>query len=147
MATPSFTPAEVDALIPSLQHIFGQVYALMAELVTLRVALEDEGLPSAPDDLAGLPLPEPLEPLRRRYLTLIAEVAGQLRAVGERGGILKDLEVGLVDFPGVWLGRPVHLCWRYGEPVVGYYHGRDEGYGKRRALSAGRAAMLAGPRN
>jgi len=147
VSPPALTPEQVDAALPALRHLFGQVYAQMADLVKLRGTLEEAGLPSAPDELAPLPLPDDMERLKRRYLRAIADVADLLRRVGKLGGILRDLEVGLVDFPGVWEGRPVYFCWRYGEPVVAHFHGRDEGYGERRPLGGGRTAMLDVQRN
>jgi hypothetical protein len=47
---------------------------------------------------------------------------------------VKDLELGLVDFPSQRDGRDVLLCWRLGEPAVLYWHGPDEGFASRRLL-------------
>jgi hypothetical protein len=45
---------------------------------------------------------------------------------------LRDLEMGLVDFPGERDGRRVWLCWRLSDPRVEHWHGTDEGYATRR---------------
>ena len=51
--------------------------------------------------------------------------------LGEMGVELRDLEMGLVDFPGMRDGRPVWLCWRLADPRVAFWHGTDEGYASR----------------
>lgn len=54
------------------------------------------------------------------------------------GGVTKDIEMGLVDFPGlvpqVAGSQPVNLCWQHGEDAVRFWHGFDEGYGQRKPL-------------
>ena len=66
------------------------------------------------------------------------EVKQVLQQVLELGGVTKDLETGLVDFPGLvpqTAGpQPVNLCWRYGEEAVRFWHGFDEGYAQRKPL-------------
>ena len=49
------------------------------------------------------------------------------------GGVeVKDLEVGLIDFPTLFRGEEVLLCWRFGEERIEQWHGLTEGFrGKR----------------
>lgn len=47
---------------------------------------------------------------------------------------LKDLNVGLVDFPALLADRTVFLCWQLGEPSVGFWHETDTGYASRAPL-------------
>ncbi len=65
------------------------------------------------------------------------EVAGIARCVArihEAGGLVKDLDEGLVDFPARREGKDVLLCWRLGEDEVAYWHGLEEGFSGRREL-------------
>ena len=52
--------------------------------------------------------------------------------LGELGVEVRDLETGLVDFPGERDGRPVWLCWRLADPRVAFWHGTDEGFANRK---------------
>jgi hypothetical protein len=52
--------------------------------------------------------------------------------LGELGVELRDLEMGLVDFPGERDGEPVWLCWRLADASVAFWHPTDEGYATRR---------------
>jgi hypothetical protein len=57
-----------------------------------------------------------------------------LEEIQSLGGVIKDLGLGLVDFPHVRAGRTVNLCWRYGEQRITHWHGLDEGYAARKPL-------------
>ncbi len=48
--------------------------------------------------------------------------------------VLRDLDRGLVDFPATLEGDEVYLCWEEGEERIGFWHGREEGFGGRRPL-------------
>lgn len=50
------------------------------------------------------------------------------------GGVLKDLDMGLVDFPTLAGGSEVYLCWQLGEDGVQYWHGLAEGFAGRKPL-------------
>lgn len=67
----------------------------------------------------------------------MTEIGGGMRALVEHleslGVELRDLDRGLVDFPGERDGQPVWLCWRLEEPQVGFWHPIDEGFASRRA--------------
>jgi hypothetical protein len=64
--------------------------------------------------------------------------AGSLRQVLEEvqelGCVVKDLDIGLVDFPTLFQGREVYLCWKLGEPAIAFWHGVDEGFAGRKAI-------------
>ena len=66
----------------------------------------------------------------------VGEIREGLRTLlvhlGEMGVELRDVEMGLVDFPGERDGQPVWLCWRLADPSVAFWHGTDEGYASRK---------------
>jgi hypothetical protein len=68
--------------------------------------------------------------LRRVVEDLDAAVA-EVRRLGAE---LKDLRLGLIDFPARLDGEDVYLCWQFGEESIGHWHRRDEGFAGRRAL-------------
>ncbi len=70
----------------------------------------------------------------------VSRAADQLRAAVEaltrEGIILRDLDVGLIDFPArLDDGREYLLCWVLGEPAVAWWHWPDAGFAGRRPLS------------
>ena len=58
----------------------------------------------------------------------------ELEHLAERGILLRDPEIGLVDFPAERDGRRVYLCWRLGEDEVAWYHEENAGFGSRKPL-------------
>jgi hypothetical protein len=67
------------------------------------------------------------------------EVAGQaLRTLLENfeqsGVMVKDLEKGLADFPTLFRGEEVYLCWKLDEESIKFWHGTHEGFAGRKAI-------------
>jgi hypothetical protein len=50
------------------------------------------------------------------------------------GVVLRDVEMGLVDFPTLRDGEPAWLCWRLADPDLAHWHTTREGYTSRRPL-------------
>jgi len=71
-------------------------------------------------------------PAARALVEELEAVVGEI----ERGGAqLKDVTLGLVDFPSELDGEVVLLCWQYGEPEVAFWHREGEGFAGRRSLA------------
>lgn len=54
--------------------------------------------------------------------------------IQDEGCLIKDLEIGLLDFPTVYRGQEVYLCYRLGEPGIQFWHGVDEGFRGRKPI-------------
>jgi hypothetical protein len=53
----------------------------------------------------------------------------------EQSGVqIKDLDKGLVDFPTLFRGEEVCLCWRLDEASIQFWHGTHEGFAGRKAI-------------
>lgn len=57
-----------------------------------------------------------------------------LERIHSTGCIVKDLEVGLLDFPARIEGEDVYLCWKLGEDRIRFYHRQDEGFAGRKPI-------------
>ena len=57
-----------------------------------------------------------------------------LESIQETGCVVKDLDVGLVDFPTLFRGEEVYLCWRMDEARIGFWHGTQEGFAGRKPI-------------
>ncbi len=68
---------------------------------------------------------------RERSETKMREAIDKIH---ETGCIVKDLDVGLVDFPSLLEGEEVYLCWKLGEERITYWHGIHEGFAGRKPL-------------
>ncbi len=72
----------------------------------------------------------------KHYLALVSKLQSLVEDISACGCHLKDLDSGLVDFPTLWEGREVYLCWKLGEPYVGYWHEIEAGFAGRQSLEA-----------
>lgn len=54
--------------------------------------------------------------------------------IQETGAILKDVNMGLLDFPAIRAEREVYLCWQYGEGEIAYWHEVEAGYAGRQPI-------------
>ncbi len=129
MAERTFTPSEANSALDRVAPLA----ARMAELATRVGSLDEAGRLASqiaarngngrgatqPGVEAGAPLVE-LE----RCLVELHEIGVEVR----------DLETGLLDFPALRAGEEVLLCWRLGEPSVGWWHRREEGFAGRRPI-------------
>ena len=57
-----------------------------------------------------------------------------IEKIQEMGCVIKDLDVGLVDFPTLFRGEEVYLCWKLGETGIRFWHGTNEGFAGRKAI-------------
>ncbi len=83
---------------------------------------------------AGDPVLEEISALQKRFDVGTREVNALVERLELIGCVLRDPDMGLVDFPALASGTPIFLCWRMGEDGIQYWHGRDEGYAGRKPL-------------
>jgi hypothetical protein len=85
--------------------------------------------------MGGMIVPyEKLAALRAEHSQLAETMKSALDRILETGCLVKDLEVGLLDFPAVINNEEVYLCWKVGEDRIRYYHRQDEGFAGRKPL-------------
>jgi hypothetical protein len=85
--------------------------------------------------MGGVVVPyEKLATLRVEHQQLAENLKSALSRILETGCLIKDLEVGLLDFPALINNEEVYLCWRLGEDRIRFYHRQDEGFAGRKPL-------------
>ncbi len=137
MAAPNvFTLEEANALVPRLR-------ALVQAQMERRSEIEQHI-----QKLAGLlgRVPEKIELVegepadvreaKREVLARVDAYRAGWAELEEIGAVLKDPNLGLVDFYGRVDGQLVWLCWRYGEDSVAHYHSLHEGFAGRKPIAA-----------
>ena len=133
MAERHFTPEEVEALIPRLTELVDRLRAAHGERATVsgRLQAEQQRLTLVG---GGLPDQARWQADHARLEASTKAAQSVVDALQKLGGVPKDIELGLVDFPHRRDGRLVNLCWKYGETRVRWWHGFDEGYAARKPL-------------
>ena len=57
-----------------------------------------------------------------------------LAEIDSIGVQVKDIDIGLLDFPCEVDGKTVLLCWKMGEKSITHWHGTDEGFAGRKLI-------------
>jgi hypothetical protein len=120
-----FGVEEANRLIPLLTRTFERVRPWVARVQAIVRELE-----SLQDAGAG---PERLVPVRAERDALLERIHAELEQFQDLGVELKAAD-GLVDFHALKGGRPVYLCWRYGEPAVTHWHELEGGFAGRQVI-------------
>jgi hypothetical protein len=128
-----FTPAEVDALLPRLSEIVEHAMERHRQATALHRHLREEQSRISRSG-GGLIDQRDWKARAERLDGLTIEVRQLLQEILNLGGVTKDLEMGLVDFPGQVGDETVNLCWKFGETAVRFWHGLHEGYAQRKPL-------------
>jgi hypothetical protein len=123
----SYTVEEANDLIPQVRAVLLQLAVeqrrLDASHAEMHRQLDANGDPGSAAEAV-------------RQEASVSEVREGMRTLllhlGEMGIELRDVEMGLVDFPAERDGAPVWLCWRLADPRVAFWHGTDEGYASRK---------------
>jgi len=71
---------------------------------------------------------------RGRRDALASRLQESLDAIHDRGCLVKDLDTGLVDFPTLFRGEEVYLCWQLGEERIAFWHRVEEGFAGRKQI-------------
>jgi hypothetical protein len=70
---------------------------------------------------------------RERSIRRVKDALAEIDATGVQ---VKDLEMGLLDFPCKVEGEVLLLCWKLGEAVIGHWHSTSEGFAFRKPIDA-----------
>lgn len=130
-----FTLAEAQALVPTVEERLRRAVSLKASLAEAagELAAESERI-----RLTGGALVDRrklLDAISRRD-TAAAHLRDVLESIHESGCEVKDLDMGLLDFPTLLRGEEVCLCWKLGEPEIRFWHGAHEGFRGRKPIDA-----------
>src|SRR3989454_12626279 len=86
--------------------------------------------------MGGIVVPyEKTAQLRFERDHLATAIKTALERIQATGCVVKDLEVGLLDFPALIDNEEVYRCWRLGVERILLSHRADDGFGGREARS------------
>ncbi|MFA5866101.1 MAG: DUF2203 domain-containing protein [Phycisphaerae bacterium] len=72
--------------------------------------------------------------LKRQYESLLEQLQAYNRELNTIGCQLRDWKTGTVDWPALYDGREVYLCWRMGDSQVEYWHEAYEDFVTRQRI-------------
>src|ERR1039458_1527765 len=128
-----FTLAEAQSLIPEVSRLLREAVSLKGAYQAAQEAVQTGTQRIA---LMGGVMVDRNQAIdaRKRRDTSAAKLRSAIEQVQAVGCVLKDLDIGLIDFPTLFRGEEVCLCWKLGEPQIEFWHGVDEGFRGRKAI-------------
>ncbi len=127
----TFTLREADALLPKVESILQHMDVLLKRTHQLAATR-----PPAASDPSALEIAESAR-IRSQMEFLLQAVEEDIQLIGHMGGVVKDVEKGLVDFLGRVEGEDAWLCWKRGEPKIYFWHPLHAGFSERQTLKRG----------
>jgi len=133
MAEKTFTLEEAQSLLPVLESLLRsategkkQAEAIDAEFqeIAHRVFLNGGTF------LKIVPLAKRRSD-RDKAVQTVKDAITEISSIGVQ---VKDLDMGLLDFPCVVDGQIILLCWKLGEKTIEFWHGLEEGFAGRKPI-------------
>ena len=133
MADRTFTLDEAHSLLPVLESLLRT--AMDAKKIVDQAETEQQALQHRIFLNGGMFLN--IVPLARRKAERAKaeqRVKDALAEIDATGVQVKDLEIGLLDFPCEVEGQTILLCWKLGEKAITHWHGVQEGFVGRKPI-------------
>lgn len=128
-----FTVDEANQKIPWLEDQLKSVISLVNNIDRIKLELNDilqnrrsNGHSDTDQEVTSR---------RKETGAEIDRLTNLVKEINTSGVILKDIELGLVDFPTLCEGREIYLCWHLGEPRINFWHETDVGFSGRQPLT------------
>jgi hypothetical protein len=133
MSDGTFTLEEAQSLLPVLESLLRT--AIAGKKVMEEVEAEQQAL-SRRIFLNGGMFLDVLPIARRKAERIKAEQRAKdaLAEMDSIGVQVKDIDIGLLDFPCKVEGQIILLCWKLGEKSITHWHGTQEGFGGRKPI-------------
>ena len=126
-----FTREEAEALLPQISVVLLKIQERRKDMLQSE---EELGVLNAQAMGNGHHLHERIARLQKdlaRHIQALQELVNEL---SDFGCVLKDPDIGLIDFLSLHNGREIYLCWYLGEERINYWHYLDAGFKGRQPL-------------
>jgi len=133
MSDRTFTLDEAHSLLPILESLLRT--ALHAKKLMEEIDAEVQALHHRIFLNGGMFLD--IVPLARRKAERARSeqrIKDALAEIDSIGVQVKDLDIGLLDFPCEVEGQTILLCWKLGEKSITHWHGVQEGFAGRKPI-------------
>jgi len=128
-----FTLTEAEQMLPEVDRALRDALFHKAEYQAAEAELNAtmQGIRMAGGSRVN---PGPILATRARRDASTAALREIFEKIEQIGVLVKDLDIGLIDFLTRYQGRQVCLCWKLGEDRIRFWHGMDEGFAGRKPI-------------
>ena len=129
----TFTVSEAETLLPVLESLLRS--AIEAKKLIEEVDAEQQALANRifvnGGTLVNVVKVARRKAEREKALQKAKDAVAEIDATGVQ---VKDLDIGLLDFPCVVGDEVILLCWKLGEKGITHWHGMEEGFKGRKPI-------------
>jgi len=133
MADRTFTLSEAQTLVPVLESLLRSAMEGKKTMQEVEAELQEVGQRIFVNGgmLVDVIALGKRKAQRDKAVHAVKDALGEIDSAGVQ---VKDLDMGLLDFPCVVEGRVILLCWKLGEPGIGFWHDTEEGFAGRKPI-------------
>lgn len=133
MSERTFTLDEAQSLLPVLESLLRT--AIAAKKTVDEADAQQQALQHRVFLAGGMFLDiVPLARKKAERAKAEQRVKDALAEIDSIGVQVKDLDIGLLDFPCEVEGQIILLCWKLGEKAITHWHGVQEGFAGRKPI-------------
>ena len=124
---------EANRMLPLLRRIVGDITRNWEQIIYKRTELEclEKGVDSGGGSLGPKERDGSLQGLKQELNCLIDRINNYIREVEDLGCFVEEFKRGIINFPSLYNGRKVFLCWKPDEDSVSHWHELDESFNDR----------------
>ncbi len=125
MQTKYYTLDQAKAALPLVKTLMSQVQEARSEIIRLRPdvwPMLQKAAQNGGNAAAG------------EVFTHFHKLETGVKGILEMGILVKDIDMGLIDFLSIRHGREVYLCWKHGEDELVFWHDAHAGFGGRQPI-------------
>jgi hypothetical protein len=128
-----FTLREAESLLPEIEDSLRRAISFKSEFEEAQGELQS--INQRVMLLGGMMVDrEAVQACRERRDQNATGLKAAIEKIQESGCVIKDLDIGLVDFTTLFRGEEVCLCWKLGEKGIRFWHGKQEGFAGRKPI-------------
>jgi len=129
METRILSLSEANRMLPLLRQIVRDIMENWEQIVAKRTELEE--LEKAKEEGRGEEVEGRIQEVKQDLNYLIDKINQYIKEVESLGCFVEEFKRGIINFPSLYNGRKIFLCWHPGEEKVSYWHELDESFNDR----------------
>lgn len=124
---------EANRMLPLLEQIVTDIMSHWEKIIEKRTELEwlEKGSNAVALGDVEENRDQRIQTLKYELNHLIDKINNYIREVEDLGCFVEEFKRGIVNFPSLYSGRKVFLCWRPNESDVRHWHELDETFNDR----------------
>ena len=123
-----FTLEQANKMLPSVIEKFNTVLEMKNKVVSIQSDFETN-----PKYMANF---KDYIIKKQELNSAITNFYKSIEDLEATGVSVKSIDQGLLDFPSLMFNEEIWLCWKQGETVIKFWHGKDEGFNGRKPIES-----------